>query len=55
MTDHRRLIEDYLPVEAVSKGASSEGLVRKGHISPLCLWWARRLLVAHQATPYGAS
>ena len=35
----RRLIEDYLPIEDVSKEASREKSVRKGHISTLHLWW----------------
>ncbi len=54
MTDDRRLIEDYLPIEAISKEASREKSVRKGHISTLHLWWARRPLVACRAAVYGA-
>lgn len=54
MTDDRRLIEDYLPIEAISKEASREKSVRKGHISTLHLWWARRRLVACRAAVYGA-
>ena len=42
MSDDKRLIEDYLPIEAISKEASREKSVRKGHISTLHLWWARR-------------
>src|SRR5437588_5431196 len=49
-----RLIEDYLPIEAISKEASREKNVRKGHISTLHLWWARRPLVACRAAVYGA-
>jgi Protein of unknown function (DUF1156) len=37
MTDDRRLIEDYLPIEAISAEASREKSVRKGHISTLQL------------------
>lgn len=37
-----RLIEDYLPIEAISAEASREKNVRKGNISTLHLWWARR-------------
>ena len=51
---HRRLIEDYLPIEAISKEASREKSVRKGHISTLHLWWPRRPLVACRAAVYGA-
>lgn len=50
----QRLIEDYLPIEAISKEASREKSVRKGHISTLHLWWARRPLVACRAAVYGA-
>jgi len=49
-----RLIEDYLPIQAISKEASREKSVRKGHISTLHLWWARRPLVACRAAVYGA-
>src|SRR5437588_1523305 len=48
-----RLIEDYLPIEAISKEASREKSVRKGHISTLHVWWARRPLVACRAAVYG--
>lgn len=54
MTNDLRLIEDYLPIEAISKEASREKSVRKGHISTLHLWWARRPLVACRAAVYGA-
>ena len=52
--DDKRLIEDYLPIEEISKEASREKSVRKGHISTLHLWWARRPLVACRAAVYGA-
>ena len=54
MPDPRRLIEDYLPIEAISAEASREKSVCKGHISTLYLWWARRPLVACRAAVYGA-
>ncbi len=41
--DDKRIIEDYLPIEAISAEASREKSMRKGHISTLDLWWARRL------------
>ena len=53
MPDDKRLIEDYLPIEAISAEASREKSVRKGHISTLHLWWARRPLVACRAAVYG--
>src|ERR1039457_846076 len=49
-----RVIEDYLPIVAISAEASREKSVRKGHISTLHLWWARRPLVACRAAVYGA-
>jgi putative DNA methylase len=52
-TDDKRLIEDYLPIEAISTEASREKSLRKGHISTLHLWWARRPLVACRAAVYG--
>ena len=54
MNDNRRLIEDYLPIQVISKEASREKSFRKGHISTLHLWWARRPLVACRAAVYGA-
>lgn len=54
MPDDKRLIEDFLPIQAISKEASREKSVRKGHISTLHLWWARRPLVACRAAVYGA-
>lgn len=53
ITDHR-LIEDYIPIEAISAEARREKSIRKGHISTLHLWWARRPLVACRAAVYGA-
>lgn len=54
MNDDKRLIEDYLPIEKISAEASREKSIRKGHISTLHLWWARRPLVACRAAVYGA-
>ncbi len=51
--DHR-LIEDYIPIEAISAESRREKSIRKGHISTLHLWWARRPLVACRAAIYGA-
>jgi putative DNA methylase len=49
-----RLIEDYLPIAAISNQASREKSIRKGHISTIHLWWARRPLVACRAAVYGS-
>jgi putative DNA methylase len=54
MPTDQRLIEDYIPIEAISAEARREKSVRKGHISTLHLWWARRPLVAARAAVYGA-
>ncbi|MGQ0591687.1 MAG: REP-associated tyrosine transposase, partial [Gammaproteobacteria bacterium] len=55
MTDNdKRLIEDYLPIQAISGEAAREKSVRHGHPSTLHLWWARRPLVACRAAVYGA-
>jgi len=54
MSNDPRLIEDFLPIQAISAEASREKSVRKGHISTLHLWWARRPLVACRAAVYGA-
>lgn len=54
VNNDKRLIEDYLPIEAISEEASREKSVRKGHISTLHLWWARRPLVACRAAVYGS-
>ena len=54
MTNDNRLIEDYIPIEAISAEARREKSIRKGHISTLHLWWARRPLVAVRAAVYGA-
>jgi len=53
MNYDRRLIEDYLPIQAISAEASREKNVRRGHICTLHLWWARRPLVACRAAVYG--
>ncbi|MCL4742829.1 MAG: DUF1156 domain-containing protein [Phycisphaerales bacterium] len=49
----KRLIEDYLPIDAISIAASSEPRT-KGHISTLHVWRARRPLVACRAAVYSA-
>ncbi|MEN6533115.1 MAG: DUF1156 domain-containing protein [Bryobacteraceae bacterium] len=54
MSADKRLIEDYLPIEAISAEASREKSVRKGHISTLHIWWARRPLSACRAAVYGS-
>ncbi len=50
----KRLIEDYIPIKAISAEASREKSIRQGHISTLHLWWARRPLVACRAAVFAA-
>ena len=45
----RRLIEDFIPIKEISAESAREKSIRKGHISTLHLWWARRPLVAARA------
>jgi putative DNA methylase len=54
MSDGKRLIEDDLRILGISAETPQEKAVRKGHISTLHLWWARRPLVACRAAVYGS-
>ena len=54
MTNDRRLIEDFIPIREISVEAAREKSIRKGHISALHLWWARRPLVAARAAVFAA-
>lgn len=50
----RRLIEDSLPLEAISFQSAREKSIRHGHISTLHIWWARRPLAAMRAAIFAA-
>jgi putative DNA methylase len=50
--DDHKLVEDCLPIKAISKEASHEKSVRKGNISTLHLSGSRRSLVLRRATDY---
>jgi len=52
--ERKRLIEEILPIKEISKESSREKSIRKGHISTLHLWWARRPLTASRAAVYGS-
>lgn len=54
LNDDKRLIEDFLPIREISAEAKREKSLRKGHISTIHLWWARRPLVACRAAVYAA-
>ncbi|MCX7016766.1 MAG: DUF1156 domain-containing protein [Candidatus Sumerlaeota bacterium] len=47
--DDRRLIDDYLPIQAIRAEVSREKPTRKGRTSTVHLWWAWRPLVACRA------
>lgn len=51
---NRRLIEDFIPIREISAQSAREKSIRKGHISTLHLWWARRPLVAARAAVFAA-
>ncbi len=60
-TDEQRLIEDFLPIAAISEEARIEnavtqarGYLSKALLSILHRWWARRPLVACRAAVYAA-
>ena len=50
----RRLIEDFIPIKEISVQSAREKSIRKGHISTLHLWWARRPLVAARAAVFAS-
>ncbi|MFP5274248.1 DUF1156 domain-containing protein [Coleofasciculus sp.] len=54
MSQDRRLIEDFIPIREISIEAAREKSIRKGHISTLHLWWARRPLVAARAAVFAS-
>lgn len=54
MSSDRRLIEDFIPIREISVEAAREKSIRKGHISTLHLWWARRPLVAARAAVFAS-
>src|SRR4051794_5513398 len=45
----KRLIEVDLPIKRISAHARREKSIRRGHISTLHIWWARRPLAACRA------
>ena len=54
MNEDKRLIEETFPVKEVSAESIHEKNIRRGHISTLHIWWARRPLAASRATAYAA-
>ncbi|MDW8245739.1 MAG: DUF1156 domain-containing protein [Sandaracinaceae bacterium] len=49
-----RLIEVAFPLREVSEASVHEKNVRRGHVSTLHIWWARRPLAASRATAFAA-
>lgn len=57
MTDEdraKRLIEVEMPLEKISKESRREKNIRKGNISTMHLWWARRPLSASRVAAYAS-
>ena len=54
MEHDKRLIEDSLPLAAISKQSAREKSIRHGHISTLHIWWARRPLAAMRAAIFAS-
>lgn len=50
----KRLIEETIPLEDISRESAREKSIRHGHISTLHIWWARRPLVASRAAVFGS-
>ena len=48
--DFRRFIEESFPVKEVGIASVREKNIRRGHISSMHVWWARRPLAASRAT-----
>ncbi|NPV89869.1 MAG: DUF1156 domain-containing protein [Firmicutes bacterium] len=54
MTNHKKLIEVALPLEAINAQSAREKSIRHGHPSTLHLWWARRPLAAARAVIFSS-
>jgi adenine-specific DNA methylase len=52
--NEKRLIEVDFPLKEVSQESVREKLIRRGHISTIHAWWARRPLAASRAIAYSA-
>ncbi len=50
----RRIMEDQMPLTAISVQSAREKSIRHGHLSTLHIWWARRPLVACRAAVFAA-
>jgi len=52
--EDKRLIEVDFPLKEVSEESVKEKIMRRGHISTLHIWWARRPLASSRATTFAA-
>jgi putative DNA methylase len=50
----RRVIEEQMPLTAISAHSAYEKSIRHGHLSTLHIWWARRPLAACRAAIFAA-
>ncbi|MCW4015125.1 MAG: DUF1156 domain-containing protein, partial [Candidatus Bathyarchaeota archaeon] len=50
----RRFLEEHFPVKEVSEESVREKGIRRGHISTIHIWWARRPLSSSRAVSYAA-
>ena len=50
----KRLIEETFPIKDVSEESAGEQDIRRGQISALHRWWARRPLASSRSTAYAA-
>src|SRR6266498_5841545 len=53
-SDDRRIIEEQMPLTAISAHSAREKSIRHGHLSTLHIWWARRPLAACRAAIFAA-
>ena len=54
MNEDKRFIEETFPVKEVSIESGGERYIRRGHISTLHIWWARRPLASSRSTAYAS-
>ncbi len=53
-TEKEYFIEDYFPINEISKESAQEKSIRHGHPSSVHIWWARRPLASSRTTAYAS-
>ena len=53
-TDQSKIIENFFPFDIISRTAAKEKYQKKGNISTMHVWFARRPLVASRTTIFAA-